>query len=66
MWTGIVIMLALVVGLIWWVVWATKKDKKKEQNIILPTLYEVLFVALGGVGQTLIRPDGMEAINALL
>ena len=31
MWFGIVIMLALVVGIIWWMVWAMKKDKEKSK-----------------------------------
>jgi heme/copper-type cytochrome/quinol oxidase subunit 4 len=30
MWFGIVIMVAMVVGIIWWMVWAMKKDKAKE------------------------------------
>ncbi len=31
MWPGLLIMLAMVVGLVWWMVWAMKKDKSKEK-----------------------------------
>jgi len=31
MWYGIVLMLAMAVGLIWWMVWAMKKDKEKSK-----------------------------------
>jgi heme/copper-type cytochrome/quinol oxidase subunit 4 len=30
MWFGLAIMLALVVGIVWWMVWAMKKDKEKS------------------------------------
>jgi hypothetical protein len=30
MWLGLTIMLVMVVGLIWWIVWAVRKGKKEE------------------------------------
>jgi hypothetical protein len=32
MWPGILIMLAMVVGLVWWMVYAMKKDKSKGKS----------------------------------
>jgi hypothetical protein len=29
MWLGLTIMLVMVVGLIWWIVWAMRKGKKE-------------------------------------
>jgi heme/copper-type cytochrome/quinol oxidase subunit 4 len=31
MWFGLLLMVVLVVGLIWWLVWAMKKDKEKSK-----------------------------------
>ena len=30
MWFGLVVMLAMIVGLVWWCVWAVRRDKKRE------------------------------------
>ncbi len=30
MWFGLSLMVAMVVGLVWWMVWAMKKDKEKN------------------------------------
>ncbi len=30
MWFGLIIMLAMVVGLVWWCVWAVRRDKATE------------------------------------
>jgi hypothetical protein len=32
MWFGVVVMLAMIVGLIWWCIWAVRRDKKTEEK----------------------------------
>jgi hypothetical protein len=31
MWVGLLLMVALIGGLVWWMVWAMKKGKKKTE-----------------------------------
>jgi hypothetical protein len=31
-WPGIIIMAAMVVGLVWWIVWAIRKDKAANKD----------------------------------
>lgn len=32
MWYGVAIMAALVIGLVWWMIWAIRRGKKEEKK----------------------------------
>lgn len=32
MWYGVAIMAALVIGLVWWMIWAMRKGKEEDKN----------------------------------
>ncbi len=31
-WFGIVVMVAMVVGLVWWCIWAVRRDKREKEG----------------------------------